>query len=218
MKNLMFIMTTILLILSACGGNEVENVEETNKEEINEAEAREKEETEAREKEEAEAREKEEAEAREKEEAEAREKEEAKKAEEINNTVADFDNLPLAIKVHLATSIVDERAYAHDLSGFTLTYNLEGDELFVQVHSGVGSGHPIYKIQIDSEGITPIGGIVNVSAIDIEETSVDSTTVKKEELYNIYSEYKDTYNSGESNVGQDDSLPERYESMKNEIQ
>lgn len=202
MKNLMFLMTTILLILSACGSNEVENVEETNKEEINEAEAREKEE----------------AEAKEKEEAEAREKEEAEKAEEVNNTVADFDNLPLAIKVHLATSIVDERAYAHDLSGFTLTYNLEGDELFVQVHSGVGSGHPIYKIQIDSAGITPIGGIVNVSAIDIEETSVDSTTVKKEELYNIYSEHKDTYDSGETNVEQDESLPERYESMKNEIQ
>lgn len=71
------------MILSACGGNEVENVEET--------------------------------ETNEKEEAKAREKEKVKKAEEINNTVADFDNLSLTVKVHLATSIVDERANAQDL-------------------------------------------------------------------------------------------------------
>jgi len=153
-----------------------------------------------------------------KEEAEAKEKAEAK-AKEMNDSINNFDNLSQAIKAHLATSIVDDRAYAHDLTGFTLYYNIEGDNLFVQVHSGAGVGHPVYRIQLDSDSITPIDGVVNVSAANIEETTLNSSTISKKDLYNHYSKNKDVYEAGESNVEHADHLNiEYYESMKDEIQ
>src|SRR5699024_4614104 len=106
-------------------------------------------------------------------------KETEEKNEELNDTTSDFDNLSQAIQIHLAASIVDERAKEHDLKGYTLNYNLIEDILFVQVHSGAGVGHPIYKLQIDSDSITPLEGIVRVSVEEIEQATVDTRSINK---------------------------------------
>lgn len=144
-------------------------------------------------------------------------KEEAK-LEEINAAVNDFDNLPLSIKVHLATSVVDWRADEHDLTGFTLYYNIVGDELFVNVHSGAGTGHPIFKIKMDSDSIEPIDGLVSEGAgMELEELDVN-TVISKEDLYQKYTVHKNIYDAGQSNIEEDAGMTtEKYEWMKNNL-
>lgn len=93
-KILMLLMSLFVLVLSACGSNEVENIK------INITEVEEKEKPKAQEE-------------------EAKGKEE----EKTNDVITDFEELPLDIKVHLAVSIVDERANEHDLTGYTLCYS-----------------------------------------------------------------------------------------------
>lgn len=173
------------------------------------------EDTETNEKEKAEEKENEE-----KEESEASEVNETEEenAEELNDNTDDFDNLPQAIQVHLATSVVDERAKEHDLEGYTLNYNFIENILYVQVHSGAGVGHPIYKLQIDSDSITPLEGIVRVSFEEIEQATVDSRSINKTELYNHYLEHKNIYEAGQGNVVQADYLTkEDYEETKSKI-
>lgn len=227
-KIVMLIAGLLIVVLSACGSNEIgmvekeeiKVIEEEFKERENELEAKE-EEIRVREKEfatkEEELKAREEEFAAKEEEVKVREEETNAKTEKINNAANDFDNLSLAIRVHLATSIVDERADSQDLTGYTLYYNMVGDQLFVIVHSGVGNSHPVFKIQINSDSITPIDGLVAPGG-DVEEVEVNSSTISKEDLYNHYSEHKNIYESGQSNVEQEPSITtDNYEFMKNEI-
>lgn len=132
---------------------------------------------------------------------------------------SDFDQLPEAIKVHVVASLVDDRAKEHNLEGFTLNYNIEGDILYLEVHSGAGVGHPIYKLQIDSDSITPLEDVVRVSAEEIEVATVDASVINKNELYNEYLDHKETYENGQSNVWETSSLTEEsYEEVKNRIE
>ncbi|HLQ84499.1 MAG TPA: hypothetical protein VK121_11775 [Pseudogracilibacillus sp.] len=213
-KKVSFWLIIILSIIVGAVGmfiltNNGEIADETKNENMNLAE-----DTETNEKEKAE--EKENKEQEYSEESEIKETEE--KNEELNDTTSDFDNLSQAIQIHLAASIVDERAKEHDLKGYTLNYNLIEDILFVQVHSGAGVGHPIYKLQIDSDSITPLEGIVRVSVEEIEQATVDTRSINKTELYNHYLEHKNVYKDGQGNMMQADYLTkEDYEETKNRI-
>lgn len=72
-------------------------------------------------------------------------------------------------------------------------------------------------MQINSDNITSIDGVVNVSAIDIVEEIVDLSPIKKENLYNQYIEHKNIYDSGVNNVEQAALLTtEHYEFMMSE--
>lgn len=134
------------------------------------------------------------------EEAKAKAEEEARLQEIADRTINAYNELPLPLKVLLATTVVDERAMSPELLGYTLSYNFDGDYVLVNVHSGVGVGHPWYIIQFDSEKITPIQGLVNMGMTGYEEVSVDMTSVSKIDLYNRYIASKESYDLALKNV------------------
>ena len=133
-------------------------------------------------------------------EAQARAEEEARLQEIANSAINAYNELPLPLKVLLATTVVDERAMSPELLGYTLSYNFDGDVVLVNVHSGAGVGHPWFIMRFDSETITPIQGLVNMGMTGYEEVSVDMTSVSKIDLYNRYIASKESYDLALKNV------------------
>ena len=130
----------------------------------------------------------------------AKAEEEARIQESANSAINAYNELPLPLKVLLATTVVDERATSPELLGYTLGYHFDGDYVLVNVHSGAGVGHPWFIIQFDSETITPIQGLVNMGMSGYEDVTVDATPISKIDLYNRYMESKDSYDLALKNV------------------
>ena len=133
-------------------------------------------------------------------EAKAKAEEEARLQEIANSAINAYNELPLPLKVLLATTVVDERAMTPELLGYTLGYHFDGDYVLVNVHSGAGVGHPWFIIQFDSETITPIQGLVNMGMSGYEDVIVDATPISKIDLYNRYMDSKDSYDLALKNV------------------
>lgn len=141
------------------------------------------------------------------------------KQADVKNDVSNYDKLPMKIKVHLVTTVVDSRAMTDGLQGYELYYNLIGDKLFVHITSGAGLGHPWFLIKIDSETITPIGGVASVTVESVEDVSVDPTPIPKENLYSKYIENKTAFDSGQDRVEEDSSFTmDTYEELRSYIQ
>lgn len=147
--------------------------------------------------------------------AESRAEEKRREKEEKENS-SEFDELALEKRVLMAASIVDDRIIDDKkLEGFTLYYTIRGDQLFVNLHSGVGSGHPVYKIQMGSESFTPIDGFTRSGMEDFYEMNVNQSPVKKEELYQHYLQYKDAYDIAEEKVEEEPGITvEQYKELK----
>lgn len=132
--------------------------------------------------------------------AKAKAEEEARIQEIANSAINAYNELPLSLKVLLATTVVDERAMSPELLGYTLGYHFDGDYVLVNVHSGAGVGHPWFILQFDSETITPIQGLVNMGMSGYEYVTVDETPISKINLYNRYIASKDSYDLALKNV------------------
>lgn len=133
--------------------------------------------------------------------------EEAEKTEEVeevvpSDTIEAYNELPLPLKVLLATTTVDERAMSPELMGYTLNYNFDEENLLVNVHSGAGSGHPWFILQFDTETITPVNGVVAMGIDGYEEVLVDTTPISKIDLYNRYMGSKESYDLALENVSE----------------
>lgn len=133
-------------------------------------------------------------------EAKAKPEEEARLQEIASSAINAYNELPLPLKVLLATTVVDERAMTPELLGYTLGYHFDGDYVLVDVHSGAGVGHPWFIIQFDSETITPIQGLVYLGMSGYEDVIVDATPISKIDLYNRYMDSKDSYDLALKNV------------------
>ena len=133
-------------------------------------------------------------------EAQAKAEEEARLQEIASSAINAYNELPLPLKVLLATTVVDERAMTPGLQGFYLHYNLIGDDMLVNISSGAGSGHPWYIIRYDSETITPIQGVVYLGMSGYGDAPVDATPISKIDLYNRYMTSKESYDSALKNV------------------
>lgn len=133
-------------------------------------------------------------------EAQAKAEDEARLQEIATSTINAYNELPVPLKVLLATTVVDERAMSPELLGFTLSYHFDRNYVLVNIHSGVGVGHPWFILQFDSETITPIQGLVNMGMTGYEEVSVDMTSVSKIDLYNRYIASKESYDLALKNV------------------
>jgi len=133
-------------------------------------------------------------------EAQARAEEEARLQEIANSAINAYNELPLPLKVLLATTVVDERAMTPGLQGFYLKYNLVGDNMLVNISSGAGSGHPWYIIRYDSETITPVQGVVYLGMSGYGDASVVTTPISKIDLYNRYMASQVSYDAALKNV------------------
>ncbi|OFI46273.1 hypothetical protein BG262_04455 [Floricoccus penangensis] len=106
-----------------------------------------------------------------------------------------FNNLPIKIQVHLIATISDSRAES-DLQGYQLAYNIDGDDLYLQVHSGVGNSHPILHFVTENNTIYPKGGTIGDGPLKIKKFEVDETPITKAQLYDKYTLNKSIYDSG----------------------
>ena len=125
--------------------------------------------------------------------AKAKAEEEALLQESADRAINAYNELPLPLKVLLATTVVDERAMTPGLQGLYLNYNFVGDDMLVNISSGAGSGHPWYIIRYDSETVTPIQGVVYLGMSGYEDMKVDATPTSKIDLYNRYLASKASY-------------------------
>lgn len=142
------------------------------------------------------------------------------KAKDIDEDEVNYDNMPTRNKIQLLASIVDDRA---NMEAFTIYYSIEGDNVFIMVHSGAGVGHPIYKIKIGSSIIKPIDGVVHngigSDGLDIHERlGVSVSQIYKGDLYRQYIRDRDSYEFSENIVELNKSMTtENYEWIKSRI-
>lgn len=132
--------------------------------------------------------------------AKAKMEEESLLQESMDRTINAYNELSLPLRMLLATTVVDERAMSPGLLGYTLAYNFDEEYLLVNVHSGVGVGHPWFIIRDDSDTIIPIEGLVYMGISGYQDTAVDPTPVSKADLYKRYMESKDSYDLALQNV------------------
>ncbi|MGX6979253.1 hypothetical protein ACWN8V_08330 [Vagococcus elongatus] len=100
---------------------------------------------------------------------------------------SEFDTLSLSEQILLYANTVDRRINDYPgLEGLDLNYIIEGNDLYFQIHSGAGSGHPIFHLIIDENGILPLQGVCYVGITGYEATPVEETLVSKEELLDYY--------------------------------
>lgn len=130
-------------------------------------------------------------------------------------TLEAYNELPLHLKVLLATTTVDERGETPGLQGYALSYNFEGEQLLVTINSGAGSGHPWFILHYDDEFIYPVEGVTYVSAHKVEAVAVNQRPVAKVDLYQKYLANQGDYDSSLENVQQSDFTSlESYQNMK----
>lgn len=129
-----------------------------------------------------------------------------------------YNNLPLPVKVHLMLGIVDSRALIYEGKtledmGFIINYAIEGDCVLLQVTSGVGRFHPIYKLSYNSESVTPIDGVVGGEKLGdfTMITDIDTSSISKEVLYEDYLKNKDAYDKSVNNVNELVEIQNYYE-------
>lgn len=148
------------------------------------------------------------------------EKRKVEEAAQVTAGSVNFDNLPLGLRIHLATTLVDERAYGSNLLGHYLNSKIEGNQLVVQVHSGVGTAHPYYLIEIGKNSITPKSGVVPTGVGIYSDAIVDTTPVSKDDLYEHYLAFKGDYDAGQIRVFQENPLftLEYYNEMRSGIE
>lgn len=111
----------------------------------------------------------------------------------FEETIEQYNNLPLRLKVLLAATTVDERIVSYNMDGFILNYHFDGDFLFVRLTPGVGNGHPWYALQYDTETIIPHSGVVYTGDTGYKEAEVVARPVSKIDLYNRYMDSKSFY-------------------------
>lgn len=125
-----------------------------------------------------------------------------------------FNKLSPNLQALLATEILDDRiSFDPSLHGFFLRYYQEGKDLYVQLHSGAGVGHPIYHMVYEGNQVRPVEGFVRVSANQYEAIEMRSP-VSNQILFDRYQKNKAAYDSGEMNVQVEPKMKQYFNESK----
>lgn len=108
-----------------------------------------------------------------------------------------YDSLENKVKMLLITRIVDQRAYQPELQGFHLGYNSNSGFIYTQIHSGVGSGHPVFEFTENQFYVIPTRSYVSQTAgMIIERVDVsDIAPIPKWFLFKRYIDDIDNINA-----------------------
>ncbi|MBO1308685.1 hypothetical protein JZO70_21100 [Enterococcus sp. 669A] len=130
-----------------------------------------------------------------------------------------YDELPQELKIVAMADIVDSRIKDYpNLEGLTLHYLVDNDDVYLFITSGVGSGHPIYKLSVSEEGVTPVQGVVYMGMSGgYEEAEVDNQLVTKETLLENYNDDKTNFDNSSKNVEEDTHLKELFNEQMNQV-
>lgn len=105
-----------------------------------------------------------------------------------------FDSLDSKIKSLLIGIFVDSRNLDAKLSGYHLRYNQNSGFIYCQIHSGVGSGHPVYELADTVAFVSPVRAYAAMSAGTVIETvDFDKSPIEKTKLYDFYLSNKNSF-------------------------
>lgn len=133
---------------------------------------------------------------------------------EIEKKEANFSELSPNLQAILATEILDDRISSDpSLQGFFLRYYQEGQDLYVQLHSGAGVGHPIYHFAYEADQVRPVEAFVRVSANQSEKIEVRSP-VSNQTLFERYQGNKAAYDQGAAKVQVEPEMKNYFNEIK----
>ena len=107
-----------------------------------------------------------------------------------------FDSLPKDIQMALLIPYYDERGEPDNIiyNRMSTSYGIEGNIIFLQVHSGAGSGHPVYKIQRQGDTFQAVDGVAFMGhASGYEDVAPPTVQVTVEGLMTDYEKTPDIY-------------------------
>jgi hypothetical protein len=123
-----------------------------------------------------------------------------------------FETLSQEVQLVLMANTVDSRVESYPgLEGLTLYYLVDDKDTYLQITSGVGSGHPIYKLTLTKDGVTPIEGICYSGINGYELVEVASQTIPRETLLQTYNENKIDFDTAANNVQLAETLKETFD-------
>lgn len=118
-----------------------------------------------------------------------------------------FDSLSQEVKTVLIADIVDSRVREYpNLEGLTLLYCIDSNDFYLQITSGAGSGHPIYKLAITDDGITPVQGISYLGIDGYKEADIEKQLISKETLIQTYNNRKVDIDNSSKKVQEESNL------------
>jgi len=130
-----------------------------------------------------------------------------------------FDKLPDEVKAVLYADVVDKRVRDYPgLEDLELGYCSKDNDVFVQITSGVGTGHPVYQIELLPDGIKPIKGSAYMGVSGVEAVPVDTKEISKETLYDNYLEHKDDFEKASKKAKVDEYLKNTTEDSQQTVE
>lgn len=116
-----------------------------------------------------------------------------------------FESLPMDTQVALLTPYYDERGKPQRISEgmYFISYGLEENLTFIQVHSGAGIGHPVYMIERQVDTFHPVDGVINMGISGYEVTDPPQVSVTIDELMADYENNPALYDASAANTDGD---------------
>lgn len=116
-----------------------------------------------------------------------------------------FESLTMDTQVALLTPYYDERGGPQSISeGLgSILYGMEESFIFIQVHSGAGVGHPVYRIERQGNTFYPVDGVINMGISGYEVTDPPQVSVTIDELMDDYENNPALYDASAANTDAD---------------
>lgn len=116
-----------------------------------------------------------------------------------------FESLPTDTQVALLTPYYDERGKPQHISEgmYFILYGLEENFIFIQVHSGAGTGHPVYMIERQGDTFKPVDGVINMGVSGFEVIAPPQVNVTIDDLMTDYENAPDLYDASAANTDAD---------------
>lgn len=114
--------------------------------------------------------------------------------ESSESIIETFESLPVGTQIALLTPYYDERGDPQNIiDGMFVMYGVEDSFIFLQVHSGAGSGHPVYMIERKGNTFYPVDGVVSMGVSGYEEAPPPQVSVTIDDLMADYERNPDLY-------------------------
>ena len=127
-----------------------------------------------------------------------------------------FDGLDKGLQTFLISNIIESRIEEYrNLNYMEFYYTLVGNDLYTQLHSGAGSGHPIYHFVIEDDTVTYVDGYVQAGWEDYYKLYYPMKTVQKNDLYKEYLNYKGEYDIAAKKIKNSDIPLKQYNYIEN---
>ncbi|ANU28270.1 hypothetical protein I858_014860 [Planococcus versutus] len=127
-----------------------------------------------------------------------------------------FEALPMDTQVALLTPYYDERGEPQLISEgmYFILYGLDENSIFIQVHSGAGTGHPVYMIERKGDTFNLVDGVINMGMSGYELIDPPQVSVTIDELMADYENNPALYDASAANTDTDQFDLDSFNQMK----